>query len=419
MPHKLDADICAQSQGLASFDEVQALLAQYINPVAKVQTRKLQDAIGAVLAQDVTAPHPVPAFTNSAVDGYAFAHASLEDGNDTLIISQEIFAGEQPTDPLPLGHAARIFTGAVMPQGADTSVMQENTKVSGDIVTVSLTTKRGANVRKAGEDQQAGDIVVAKNTRLQPAHLGAIATTGLAEVKCKEPLKVALLSTGNEVIRPGTPLRAGQIYDSNFHLLSGLANSCDIELTDIGVLADDEKLIFSTIKNISNDYDVILSTGGASVGDKDFIIAAIEQLGTLRSWKIAIKPGRPLAIGQIGKALFLGLPGNPVAAFNTWLLFALPVFAHLQGTVWTPPQRFAIPSGFAMKSKTGRREFLRGWIEDTTTGSIVKKFEKDGSGLISGLTKATGLIELPEDLSKVDEGDLVSFIPFSQFGITS
>ena len=167
----------------------------------------------------------------------------------------------------------------------------------------------------------------------------------------RKALKVAIISTGDEVIRPGKELQSGQIYDSNFHLLSGLAKSSNITLDDMGILADDEKIIFGTIEKLSKSHDVILSTGGASVGDKDFIIKAIEQLGILRSWKIAIKPGRPLAIGQVGQAVFLGLPGNPVAAFNTWLLFALPIFAYMQGANWQPPQRYLLPAGFSMPNK--------------------------------------------------------------------
>ena len=420
MPHRLFEQACDQSKGLATFDEIQKLLRNHIGVAAGTETLDLKDANGTVLAQDVIAPRNVPDFANSAIDGYAFAFSSLASDNRQLEITQEIFAGSKPSKPLKPGQAARIFTGAVMPAEADTCLMQENAIVEGSQLSVPEGIKQGANTRHAGEDLKAGDIVIKKDTRLQAAQLGAIATTGINKVLCRKALKVALLSTGDEVIRPGQELQPGQIYDSNFHLLNGLAKSSNIVLTDIGVLADDEKLIFSTIKNLSQTHDVILSTGGASVGDKDFIIAAMESLGILHSWKIAIKPGRPLAIGQVGNAVFLGLPGNPVAAFNTWLLFVLPVFAYLQGANWLPPQRYPIPAGFFMgRKKTGRREFLRGWIENTENGPVVCKFERDGSGLISSLTQANGLIELPEMMSEVQVGSLVNFIPFSEFGISS
>jgi len=420
MPHKLFEQACDQSKGLATFDEIQKLLRNHIGIAAGTETLDLKDANGTVLAQDVVAPRNVPDFANSAIDGYAFAFSSLSSDNRQLEITQEIFAGSTPSKPLEPGQAARIFTGAVMPAGADTCLMQENAIVEGTYLTVPEGIKQGANTRHAGEDLKAGDVVVKKGTRLRAAELGAIATTGIDKVLCRKALKVALLSTGDEVIRPGQELQPGQIYDSNFHLLNGLAKSSNIILDDIGVLADDEDLIFSTIKNLSQTHDVILSTGGASVGDKDFIITAMESLGILHSWKIAIKPGRPLAIGQIGKAVFLGLPGNPVAAFNIWLLFVLPVFAYLQGANWLPPKRYPIPAGFSMaRKKTGRREFLRGWIENTKNGPVVRKFERDGSGLISSLTQANGLIELPEMMSEVKSGSLVDFIPFCEFGISS
>ncbi len=419
MPHKLFEQACEQSKGLATFDDVQNLLRDHIGVVAGVETVDLKNACGAILAEDVIAPRNVPAFSNSAIDGYAFASASLE-ASRKLEITQEIFAGAVPTETLEKGQAARIYTGAVMPQGADTCLMQENAVVDGRVLNVPQGIKQGANTRHAGEDLNVGDVVISKGTRLGAAELGAIATTGIGTIQCRKRLKVAIISTGDEVIRPGEDLEPGQIYDSNFHLLNGLAQSSYIILDDIGVLVDDEQLIFSTIERLSQSHDVILSTGGASVGDKDFIIAAMEALGILHSWKIAIKPGRPLAIGQIGEAIFLGLPGNPVAAFNTWLLFAIPMFAYLQGANWVPPQRYPIPAGFSMPNKkTGRREFLRGWIENSDNGPVACKFERDGSGLISGLTRSSGLIELAENVSEVKQGTLVNFIPFSEFGIAS
>lgn len=420
MAHKLFEQACEQSKGLATFEQVQKLLHNHIGVSVGTVTLTLTDAHGSVLVDDIKSPRDVPTFSNSAIDGYAFSFDDLASKDRKLEIVGEIFAGQMREKPLQEGEAVRIFTGAVMPAKADTCLMQENAEVKQALLIVPPGIKKGANTRHAGEDLRVGDVVVAAGTRLGAAELGAIATTGIDQIQCRKKLKIALISTGDEVIRPGIELKPGQIYDSNFHLLNGLANSQNVILEDIGILADDEELIFSTIKNLSQNFDVILSTGGASVGDKDFIISAIEKLGILRSWKIAIKPGRPLAIGQIGNSVFLGLPGNPVAAFNTWLLFAIPVFAHMQGENWKPPQRFPIAAGFSMPvKKTGRREFLRGWIEETKTGPVVRKFDRDGSGLISGLTRAIGLIELVEEATEVKLGDLVDFIPFSSFGMRS
>lgn len=420
MPHTLFEQACEQSRGLATFDEVQALLADHIGTVSGTRDLKLEDALNAVLATDIIAPRDVPAFNNAAVDGYAFAHGELAANNHRLKISAQVFAGDAAPAPAGPGNAVRIFTGAVMPPDTDSCVMQENVTVNNGYVEIPPQLKAGTNCRKAGEDQKTGNVVVAAGTRLAPQHLGAIATTGTARITCRRAVKIALLSTGDEVIRPGSPLQPGQIYDSNFHLLSGLAAAAGLSLDDCGILADDEQAVNQTIERLSQSHDLIISTGGASVGDRDYVISAIERLGLLRSWKIAIKPGRPLAVGQVGKAAYLGLPGNPVAAFNTWLLFALPVIARLEGANWRPPQRFPLPAGFALPGKkTGRREFLRGRVEDTPHGPVAQKFDRDGSGLISGLTASTGLIEIAEDVARLEPGAPVSFIPFSQFGIAS
>ena len=418
MTHKLDESCCRQSAGLMTFDQIQGLLRSQLVCVAKTETRRLEKCLGLVLAQDIIAPRNIPAFTNSAVDGYAFAHDSLKNGSTKLKITQEIFAGDSPGQRLAKGEAARIFTGAVMPEGADSTLMQEDAMVEGDTLIVPPGVKAGANTRKAGEDVRAGSCVVSKGTRLRASELGAIASAGAAEILVRKPLKVALLSTGDEVIRPGNPVKPGQIYDSNFHLLTGLLTRPDIILEDMGVLADDRDAVRDSLAAISQTHDVILTSGGVSVGEADFIVSAMQELGILHSWKVAQKPGRPIAIGEIGKAVFFGLPGNPVAAFITCLLFAEPMLAILSGANWSPPQRYPLPAGFDIGAKkTGRREFLRGWLENTADGPVVMKYPRDGSGLISGLTRATGLIELTEERREVKRGEKVNFIPFSEFGI--
>ncbi|MGI9482650.1 MAG: molybdopterin molybdotransferase MoeA [Hyphomicrobiales bacterium] len=398
-------------------DEVLALLKERLSPVANVEKVPLGDASERVLAEDVTAPRPVPAHTNAAVDGYAVAAASLESGSENrLPVTMRIAAGDPAAERLEKGTAARLFTGAKLPEGADTVIMQEDCETVETDVMIPAGVKRGINVRSAGEDVGQGGVVAQKGQRVTPQLLAAIASAGYGEVSCFRQLKVALVSSGDEVIRPGTPFRDGLVYDSNHFLLDALLQTVPTQVHDLGILPDDAAKVDEVIGTAAQTHDVILTTGGASRGEEDHMVELIASRGSLHAWQLAIKPGRPMAFGQLGNCVFLGLPGNPVAAFVCFLLYAQPMFAHLQGALWNPPQSFELPAGFSIqKKKPDRREFWRGWIED---GSL-RKFERDGSGLISGLTTATGLIEIPEEVTHVDEGDLLKFIPFSSYGIKS
>jgi molybdopterin molybdotransferase len=276
----------------------------------------------------------------------------------------------------------------------------------------------GANRRRAGEDLKKGEIVVRRGDRLRPQEIAAIASTGRAEIDCFERLRVGLLSTGNELVRPGAELRHGQVYDSNHSMLRGLIAASGAEAIDFGIAPDNPISVERLVAQAAEQCHVIVTTGGASRGDADHIVSTIMKMGVLHAWQLAVKPGRPLAMGQIGDKVFLGLPGNPVAVFVTYLLYVQPVLARLQGMTWREPQRYPVAAGFAVKKKkTGRREFWRGWIETGESGARVNKFARDGSGLISGLRAATGLIEVTEEVSEVREGDLVDFIPFTEFGI--
>jgi molybdopterin molybdotransferase len=229
---------------------------------------------------------------------------------------------------------------------------------------------------------------------------------------------VALVSTGDEIVRPGAPLGHGQAYDSNHMLLLGLLQTVAAEAVDYGILPDDAAAVRRTVGRAAVECDVILSTGGASRGEADYIVSTIQDLGTLHAWQIAVKPGRPLAMGQVGDCIFFGLPGNPVAVFVTFLLYARPMLARLQGAEWREPRRFSLPAGFALaKKKPDRREFWRGWIEDEDGRLVLKKFARDGSALISGLRQAEGLIEVAEEVTEVKPGDPLSFIPFTEFGL--
>ncbi|HUF46040.1 MAG TPA: gephyrin-like molybdotransferase Glp [Aestuariivirgaceae bacterium] len=398
--------------------EALQLMDERLKTVAGIEEVALTAGLGRVLAEDIVAPRPIPAFTNSAVDGYALAQATLGPEPTRLKLAGRAVAGHAPAIPLRPGEAARIFTGAVMPENADSCIMQEDVTVEGEFVIVPPGLKPGANTRKAGEDLQAGEFAARSGTRLRPQELAAIASTGRDRIGCYRPLKVALVSTGDEIVRPGAPLGHGQVYDSNHMLLLGLLQTVAAETVDYGILPDDAAAVRDAVGRAAVECDVILSTGGASRGEADYIVSTIQEMGTLHAWQIAVKPGRPLAMGQVGDCIFFGLPGNPVAVFVTFLLYARPMLARLQGAEWPEPRRFPLPAGFAMANKKpDRREFWRGWIENEDGRLVLKKFARDGSALISGLRQAEGLIEVAEEVTEVKPGDPLSFIPFTEFGL--
>ncbi|MFC2969195.1 molybdopterin molybdotransferase MoeA [Acidimangrovimonas pyrenivorans] len=394
-----------------------ALLTSRLSCVAAPEIVPLGAAPGRWLAAPVTAPRDVPLHRNSAVDGYAFAAPAP----GSLPVSARIAAGVTAPPPLAAGTAARIFTGAPMPKGADSVAMQEDCTASEDGTTVTIPSglKPGANVRQAGEDVAAGSTVLGPGTRLRPQDIAALASFGLAEVSAHRPLRIAVLSNGDELREAGAQIAPGQVFDSNRAMLKALAATLPVAVTDLGILPDDAATIEAAIAEAARSHDAILTTGGASRGEEDHIVAAIDRLGTRHLWQIAVKPGRPMSFGQIGDCVFLGLPGNPVAAFVCFLLYVRPALTVLGGGSYVEPTRFPVPAGFAVaKKKTGRREFWRGWLETGPDGRpVARKFARDGSGLISGLRQATGLIEAAEEVTGVAEGDLVSFLPFSGFGI--
>jgi len=405
-------------------DQALALLSERLVPIAGTEDVVLADAHRRIAAEDVLSPRNVPAFDNAAVDGYALAHASLDPEAATdLPVTMRIPAGAPAEGTLGAGEAARIFTGAVMPQGADTAIMQEDTETREEagvtIVSIPPGARAGANVRMAGEDVAEGKPVAAAGNRLRPQELAAIASLGIDRVRCYERLKVALVSTGDEIVRPGTPLGPGGVYDSNHFLLRGLLDSVDAEITDLGVLPDEADVVSRTLSDAADSHHVILTTGGASRGEEDHIVDAVLRLGKLHAWQLAVKPGRPLAFATLKDAVFLGLPGNPVAAMVCFLLYAQPMFALLQGANWRPPLRFKVPAGFEIKKKKpDRREFLRGWIERGEDGEpMLVRYPQDGSGLISSLRAADGLIEIEEPVTSVARGEVLNFIPFAAFGL--
>jgi molybdopterin molybdotransferase len=401
-------------------DEALTILKARARPVVGVEAVNVYEAAGRILAETVIAPRPIPAHDNAAVDGYAFAHADYEQARDGLPVEARIAAGHTLSRALQPGAAARIFTGAVMPEGADTVAMQEDVEVRDGRAFMPPGLKRGANRRLAGEDVKAGETLSAPGLRLRPQDVAAIASAGFPSVKCYERMRAAYVSTGDELLQPGEPFAPGTVYDSNAAMLAGLCAASGAAFANLGALRDDVGEVRSALTRAAERHHVLITTGGASRGEEDHIVKTIAEIGSLHMWQLAIKPGRPMAFGQIGDCVVLGLPGNPVAAFVCFLLYARPLLAALGGCVWPEPRRFPLPAAFTVeKRKAGRREFWRGATRLEGGVLSVEKFDRDGSGLISGLRAGDGLIEIPEEHGGVKQGELVPFIPFSEFGIQS
>ncbi len=395
-------------------DQALALLQDRLTPVTAPQTVPLSQALGRMLAEPIIARRANPPQANTAVDGYGFA-GPIGQGAHRLPIHPGRAAAGAPFDgTVPAGHALRILTGAALPPGVDTVILDEDVNVDpGHAIAFQGPLKQGANTRKSGEDVQAGDPILPAGRRLTPADLALISATGSATVTVRQKLRVAVLSTGDEVVEPGTPAAPDQIYDANRPMLMALLHGFDVQPVDFGRIPDDRAALRSALDHAAQDTDAILTSGGASAGDEDHVSALLRQAGAMQEWRIAVKPGRPLALGLWQGTPVFGLPGNPVAAMVCTLIFARPALLQLAGADWTQPQGFDLPAAFEKRKKPGRREFLRARLRD----GRVQAFHSEGSGRISGLSWAEGLVELPDGAAEIQPGDLVRYIPFSSFGI--
>jgi molybdopterin molybdotransferase len=415
--------------------EAITIFRQRIVGITACEPVKLHALSGRILAERIVAEIPVPAHTNSAVDGYAFASGAYERAQCgsrngvTFAVAGRAAAGHVLATSLPAATAVRIFTGAVMPPELDTVAMQEDCTMSDGAVSIPGGLRSGANVRKAGEDVASGTVLFEAGHTLRPQDLAALASIGRSEVSCYRRLRVALMSSGDEVVSPGSTqtLQPGQVFDANVPLLAALAALAGAETHDLGIWPDNVDVITRNLADAATRYDLILTSGGASKGEEDHMAPAIDRLGKRHLWQLAIKPGRPLMFGQIAakisegdqQTVIVGLPGNPVAVFVCFLMYVFPMIRALGGAPWREPRRFPLPAAFTFKGrKPGRREFWRGMLIEAADGQLsVDKFARDGSGLISGLRAADGLIDIPEDHGDVVPGDLLSFIPFTEFGI--
>ncbi|MGI9475169.1 MAG: molybdopterin molybdotransferase MoeA [Hyphomicrobiaceae bacterium] len=390
-------------------------------PVVATQSMALGEAVGAILAEDVVAAIAVPGHTNSAVDGFAFAHAAYDIvAGSRFGVEARVAAGSHGHVVVDARAAARIFTGAVMPLGLDTVVMQEDCEIDADgqHVVIPGGLKAGANVRKAGEDVEIGTPILRHGQIIRAPDIAALSSLGIQQVQCFGRPRVGIIATGDEVVRGGRALEAGEVYDVNTPLLLALSRGCTAEVTDLGVWPDRREAVTERLRDAAVDFDLLITSGGASQGEEDHISHALATLGTRHFWQIAVKPGRPLMLGQIGDTAVVGLPGNPVAVFVCFLMYVWPLLRQLGGAAWCEPRRFPLRADFSFQNrKVGRREFWRGTTRQTADGMVVGKFPRDGSGLISGLRAADGLIDIPEDVPFIEPGQIVDFIPFSEFGI--
>jgi molybdopterin molybdotransferase len=417
---QLTDDCFAFSGPLLPVAEMERLIAERIAPVKDTETVPLAGAGARVLAADIVAPVDLPPFDNSAVDGYAVRHADLRAAGETrLPIAGTVTAGRRAELALDRGQAIRIFTGAPMPAGADTVFMQEDCKTETGAVLLPSGLTLGANRRLAGEDVRAGQVALPAGTVLDARHIALAAALGLTTLMVRRRLRVAIFSTGDEIVEPGAARGPAAIFDANRYLLAELLGRLGVTVTDLGILADDPDILTRAIGAAAATHDLVLTSGGVSTGEADHVRGAVERIGRLVFWRLAIKPGRPVAMGVIrgaagDSAAFVGLPGNPVAVFVTFVRVVRPLLLRLAGARAQPLLPLPVRAAFAYEKKKGRREYVRVALRRRPDGEIeAVKHPQDGAGVLSSLTETDGLLELPEEVTAIAPGARVGFLSYA------
>lgn len=404
---------CCDRGQLRSVDVMLDELLNKAKPVKESIDIPIANALGTVLAQDVISSIDVPPYNNSAVDGYAVsAEECPNDALVTLEISQRIPAGSVP-HPLQQGTAARIFTGATIPQNATSVVMQEDCTEQDGKVTLPAGITLNQNIRPQGQDIKSNQTILKKGHRIRAQDMGLMASIGVANIKVYRPLKVAILSTGDELIEPGEAAKEGQIYNSNRYTLKGLLDGFGFDIVDFGIVEDTLSATLTALTNAAKSADIIITSGGVSVGEEDHVKAAINKLGELDLWKLAIKPGKPFAYGQVDNTPIMGLPGNPGAVFVTFCILARPFLLKSQGAEHIKAHSFKLPIGFSLKKPGKRREYLRTRLNYEQGTVSIENHPNQSSGVLSSASWADGFAVIPENTAP-QQGELVEFWPFSE-----
>jgi molybdopterin molybdotransferase len=413
---QLSDDCFAFGGPMMSVDEAVGIIAARVTAVGEVERVALGVADGRILATDVSAPLPLPPFTNSAVDGYAVRSGDLANRQEAAFpVTGRVQAGASAQDAVKPGHAMRIFTGAPMPDGADTVFMQEDVRIdeAGRVV-LPAGLRPGANVRPSGEDIPVGSSALKAGRRLRPQDIALAAAFGLTHLEVRRRIRVAVFSTGNELVSPGAPRAAAQLFDSIRFMLMAMLRRLGCEVSDLGIMRDDRASLALGLKKVAGAHDLILTTGGVSTGEEDHVKAAVESVGKLVLWRMAIKPGRPVAMGIIGGTPFIGLPGNPVASFVTFVHVVRPAVLALAGALQQPLVPMPVRAAFSYKKKIARREYVRVNLHRAGDGVLeAVKFPREGAGLLSSLVDTDGLVELGEEITLVEPGQSVGFLSYA------